>query len=242
VIGGLFGGAFGRAAELLLNDPRIDPGAFALVGMGTFYGGLAHVPLAALVLVSELAGSYDLLVPGMLAMGIAFVALRRRSLYEAQLVTRKDSPVHVAPAPLEVLPRVSVSEAMGPARPFRVFDPHTRTEEVVRVVGDEPAQSTFPVLEGRKLRGLITASAVHALRADHDLHTLASAADLAQGPVTVAPTDDLRVAAEAMVASGLKQIPVVTAEGEIVGLLEEADITRAYVAAARERPAPAARS
>ena len=48
-IGGLFGGAFGRAAQLLLDDPRIDPGAFALVGMGTFYGGIAHVPLSALV-------------------------------------------------------------------------------------------------------------------------------------------------------------------------------------------------
>ncbi len=42
VLGGLFGGAFGRAASLLLDNPRIDPGAFALVGMGTFYGGIAH--------------------------------------------------------------------------------------------------------------------------------------------------------------------------------------------------------
>ena len=39
------------AAQLLLHDPRIDPGAFALVGMGTFYGGLAHVPIASLVMV-----------------------------------------------------------------------------------------------------------------------------------------------------------------------------------------------
>ena len=77
-IGGLFGGAFGRAAQLLLHDPRIDPGAFALVGMGAFYGGIAHVPLSALVLVCEMAGSYDLLVPLMLAEGIAFVALRQR--------------------------------------------------------------------------------------------------------------------------------------------------------------------
>ncbi|HEY8040296.1 MAG TPA: chloride channel protein, partial [Polyangiaceae bacterium] len=63
VIGGIFGGAFGRAAQGLLHDPRIDPGAFALVGMGTFYGGLAHVPIASLVMTCELTGSYDLLVP-----------------------------------------------------------------------------------------------------------------------------------------------------------------------------------
>ncbi|MFZ5443874.1 MAG: chloride channel protein [Myxococcota bacterium] len=83
-MGGLIGGAFGRAAQLLLADPRLDPGAFALVGMGAFYGGIAHVPLAALVMVCELAGTYDLLVPAMFAQGIAFVALRNHSLYHSQ--------------------------------------------------------------------------------------------------------------------------------------------------------------
>ncbi len=83
-MGGLIGGAFGRAAQLLLDDPRLDAGAFVLVGMGAFYGGIAHVPLAALVMVCELAGTYDLLVPAMFAQGIAFVALKNRSLYHAQ--------------------------------------------------------------------------------------------------------------------------------------------------------------
>lgn len=86
-LGGLFGGAFGRVAQLLFDDPRLDPGAFALVGMGAFYGGIAHVPLAAMVLVCEMARSYDLLVPLMLAEGVAVVVLRRRTLYHAQLKT-----------------------------------------------------------------------------------------------------------------------------------------------------------
>jgi chloride channel protein, CIC family len=82
--GAMLGGAFGRAVELMLEDPRIDPGSFALVGMATFWGGLAHCPLAALVLVCELAGSYDLLVPLMLASAVAFVLFRNHSLYTAQ--------------------------------------------------------------------------------------------------------------------------------------------------------------
>jgi CIC family chloride channel protein len=94
VIGGLFGGAFGRAVQLLSNDPRINPAAFALIAMGTFYGGLAHTPLSSLIIVCELAGSYDLLVPLMLAEGIAFIALRKRNLYHAQLPSRRLSPAH----------------------------------------------------------------------------------------------------------------------------------------------------
>ena len=45
-IGATLGGAFGLAARLILNDPTIQPGAFALVGMGAFYGGIANTPLA----------------------------------------------------------------------------------------------------------------------------------------------------------------------------------------------------
>ncbi|HET6344066.1 MAG TPA: chloride channel protein, partial [Myxococcota bacterium] len=63
ILGGLIGGAFGHAAALLTGDPSLQPGAFTLVGMATFYGGIAHAPLSAMVIVCELAGSYDLLVP-----------------------------------------------------------------------------------------------------------------------------------------------------------------------------------
>lgn len=85
-VGAMLGGAFGRTAELVLADPHIDPGSFALVGMAAFWGGLAHCPLAALVLVCELAGSYDLLVPLMAASAVAFVTLREHSLYSTQRV------------------------------------------------------------------------------------------------------------------------------------------------------------
>jgi hypothetical protein len=50
-------------AIVVIRSGLPDPGAFALVGMSAFYGGLAHAPLGALVIVCELAGSYDLLVP-----------------------------------------------------------------------------------------------------------------------------------------------------------------------------------
>src|SRR4029453_4628331 len=118
VIGGLFGGAFGRAAQMLLNDPRIEPGAFALVAMGTFYGGIAHVPLSSLVLVCELAGSYDLLVPLMLAEGVAFVILRRTDLYHAQVRSRFDSPAHAGDGTLDVLKALRAGPTVPRGREF----------------------------------------------------------------------------------------------------------------------------
>src|SRR6185369_403286 len=109
-MGGLLGGAFGRAAQLIFADPRIDPGAFALVGMGAFYGGVAHVPLSALVLVCEMAGNYDLLVPLMFSLGISYVALRKRGLYDAQVATPRDSPAYRDALLRDVLRDVRVRE------------------------------------------------------------------------------------------------------------------------------------
>ena len=186
-MGGLFGGAFGRAAQLLTGDPRIDAGAFALVGMGTLYGGIAHTPLSALVLVCELAGSYDLLVPLMLAEGIAFVALRKRTLYHAQVPTQRDSPVHQiseAPDLLRSAQVGAIMRAVPPAAPAPVGDP-------------APAES---------------------------------APDGPPAP-TVRSDDNLRTAAEALLAHKLREIPVVNQDGLIVGHLDEADISRWYLGA-----------
>jgi CIC family chloride channel protein len=229
VLGGIFGGAFGRAAQLLLHDPRIDPGAFALVGMGTFYGGIAHVPISSLVLVSELAGSYDLLVPLMLAEGIAFVALRNRSLYRAQVPTKSESPVHRLGLPPE-LKKVVVADVMTGERAYVSFDLRTPATEVMLRLGESTWQDVFPVLdESGTVRGLISADALRLLVNQGENTRWTIAADLMQPLVSLRPEDDLRTATKLMLAHGLRDLPVIDETGRIVGFLEETDAMQAYI-------------
>jgi chloride channel protein, CIC family len=241
-IGGLLGGAFGRAAQIWI-DPNIDPGAFALVGMGCFYGGVAHVPLSALVLVCELAGNYDLLVPLMLALAVSFVALRKRTLYDAQVPTQRDSPVHRDALLLDVLRAVRVREVMGRGRPFVSFSPAAPAEDMLRRIGDAAWQDVFPVVEpDGSLSGLVSADALRVLASEQRDVTWVVAADLMQPAVTVRPEDDLHVATERLVQSGLRELPVVGGKGEIVGFLDEAEIARIYLrAASRAEDAAASR-
>ncbi len=183
VIGGIFGGAFGRAAQLLLHDPRIDPGAFALVGMGTFYGGLAHVPIASLVMVCELAGSYDLLVPLMLANGIAFIALRSRSLYHAQRGSWRDSPAHHDELVRDVLRDMRVGACVVRDRPYVAFERATRADEVIRRVAEGGWQDVFPVLsEDRKVVGVITTDVLRTAAQEPEIARIAIADDLMLPP------------------------------------------------------------
>jgi len=232
-MGGLFGGAFGRAAQLLFHDPHIQPGAFALVGMGTFFGGIAHVPLSALVIVCELAGNYDLLVPLMLAQGIAFVALRGRSLYHAQISALRDSTANRDATLLDILRSTRVGDVMkhGPAPICFLRD--TSAVEVVRRASNPDGQDVFPVVDDEgKLLGLISPASLRVLAAEQSGTTWTLAADLMQPLVLVRPEDNLHTATKAMLDNDLREIPVVSRDNRVLGMLDETALSEVYLQAA----------
>jgi CIC family chloride channel protein len=229
-IGALLGGAFGLAARIVFDDPTIQPGAFALVGMGTFYGGIANTPLAALVLVCEMAGSYDLLVPLMLCEGVAFVALRRVSLYPAQPPTLHDSPVHQRP--VDRLARLSCRDLLASPRPFVSIAPDASVGALSKLADGAPDQDTFPVVDAAgALRGVVAAEALRVVASNPEVGDLAIVADVMKPPVSVRSDQDLRAAAQILVAHDLRSIPVVDAAGAIVGMLDEHEISAVLVKA-----------
>jgi CIC family chloride channel protein len=243
VMGGIFGGAFGRAAELLFHDPRLDPGAFALVGMGIFYGGLAHVPIASLVMTCELAGSYDLLVPLMLAEGIAFVMLRNRSLYHAQVPTRRESPAHREDLIFDVLKGIRVGNVVVRDRPYTSFARKTHATEVIEKVAASEWQDAFPVLgDGGKLEGVISVDVLRTMATNPDLSKFALADDMMAPPISITEDDDLHVALETMLNSGVRELLVVDEAGKIVGFLDESEITQICHATTAGGAAAAARA
>src|SRR5690606_30121688 len=150
-------------------------------------GGVAHAPLGALVMVCEMAGSYDLLVPLMLGEGIAYVTLRRWSLYEAQAAGQQDSPAH-PPRVVEVLGRMTVAEVMTEAHDFKSFSPGTPVSAVMRAVSESAWQDVFPVIdEGGTIVGMITPELLRILAAERELEPWIVAADAMQAAVTVKP-------------------------------------------------------
>ncbi len=92
LIGVAVGAAFHQAFPALVSAGEIS--AFAIVGMMTFFGGVSKAPLAVLVMVIEMTGSYSLLVPAMLAIFIAYIGTGPYHLYTEQVPTRLDSPAH----------------------------------------------------------------------------------------------------------------------------------------------------
>ena len=226
--GALLGGAFGLAARIVLDDPSIQPGAFALVGMGTFYGGIANTPLASLVLVCEMAGSYDLLVPLMLAGGVAFIALRRVTLYPAQVATLRQSPAHRAE--LDPLAQLRCGAMLRTQRSCTVVAPQLRVVELLQIVESAPDQDVFPVVDASGvLCGLVAAEALRVLAAEPAAAEHRIVADLMHAAISVTADQELRIAAQRLLEHDLRALPVLDANGAILGLLDEHDLAAAFL-------------
>jgi len=95
-VGAMLGGAF---AAIFHHAPA----GMVIVGMAAVFGGAARVPIATLLMVAEMTGGYELLVPAGLAVMLSFLIeirlsrfFKYGSLYEAQVAGRAASPAHLA--------------------------------------------------------------------------------------------------------------------------------------------------
>lgn len=93
-VGAMVGGVMAK----LCGQPSA---AMVVVGMAAVFGGAARVPIATLLMVTEMTGGYQLLVPAALAVSLSCLIqnllssrIKYKSLYEAQVPYRADSPAH----------------------------------------------------------------------------------------------------------------------------------------------------
>jgi CIC family chloride channel protein len=76
-IGAMAGGAVGLVVHQLAPFPTGDPGAYALVGMGTLFAGVIRAPMTSVFMIFEITQDYQILVPLMVANLLSFAISRR---------------------------------------------------------------------------------------------------------------------------------------------------------------------
>lgn len=94
VIGGMLGAALWRLCYHVVPGLPDTPAPFVIVGMMALFGGIAHAPLAVMLMVAEMTGNLSMLAPAMLAVGISVIIVGSNTIYTSQLTTRADSPAH----------------------------------------------------------------------------------------------------------------------------------------------------
>ena len=91
LLGGGLGFLYGTALEHFIGSGVGSAGSYALVGMAATIAATTHAPLMAAVMAFELSGDYAVVLPLMLATGVATIIsrnMRKESIYAAELRSR----------------------------------------------------------------------------------------------------------------------------------------------------------
>jgi CIC family chloride channel protein len=232
VIGGCAGGALGIFFGRLWPEVAPHPAAFAIVGMAGFFAAAAKTPFSTLIIVSEMTGNYNLLLPTLWVCTLAFLLSDEQSIYSAQVESRSRSPAHQGDYVREVLAGLRVRQFLTPGREVPTIKPSDSLPEVIDKLSSV-AYHGLPVTDeqGRFL-GHVSLEEVHLASLSPHLRPLVIAADLMRTDVTpLKPDDTLDRALELFVESDRLALAVVdgTPEQRVIGVVKRSEISSTYL-------------
>jgi CIC family chloride channel protein len=232
VIGGCGGAALGILFHKVAPNLTPHPAAFLIVGMAGFFAAAAKTPFSTLVMVGELTGNYNLLLPTLWVCAIAFLISDEQSIYSQQVEGRSRSPAHQGSYVRKVLAGLKVGSFLTPLTEVPVL----RAADPVSRVIDCLAGTTFrtaPVLDAEgRLLGVVTLEEVLQAAQSPELRQLALAVDLMRGHVEpLDPNDSLDEAMAQFVEADLLALPVVdgTSARKVIGVVKRADLAGTYL-------------
>lgn len=155
ILGALLGAMFGNSLNSLFPFLDLNPSTFAFVGMGAFFTAISRAPITSIVMLFELTGNYDLVLPLMFSCIIANVTsekLHLGGIYE-NLLSRQGIKLNQYTSP-SYLQQFSVKEAMA-------LDPECVEENIslgsLNRVFQRTTHGALPVVDAEQnLVGIVT--------------------------------------------------------------------------------------
>ena len=224
----MIGGLLGAAYSLFLNQHyglSLNVQSFTIVGMVSLFAGAAKAPLSTIILIAEMTGGYELLVPAMITVFISYFLSGEKSIFPSQVNTRLDSPAHQDECGLFLLERFKVKEFMTP-NPITIY-PEASLEEAQRLLS-EKLIGGLPVTNGKRLIGIITKSDIAKVPPEERKYKKVKEV-MTDRVLTLTPEEPLSEALRIISTEGVGRVPVVMSydSGIIVGIITRADIGKA---------------
>lgn len=223
--GALIGGALGQGVLALF--PHLgSPTGFALLGMSAILAGTTHASVSAVLIIFELTGSYEVILPLMVtSVSAALVSrwIEPDSLYSAVLRRRKiQVPDSLRP---EWLRGISVRALMtGDADQIGVSAGFN--EVVIRLLELPVGHDLYVIDSQSRLQGVVVLDELKGHLPDHALLQMTIAADL-MNPIDALKTDmSLAEVAHRFSQTDAERLPVVDAHRRLIGAVAKRDVLR----------------
>ena len=227
MLGGSMGYGFQKLFPAVVSGAG-TPAAYGVIGMGALFASAAQAPLTAIMFATELTKNYAVIVPVAAACATSAYVSRffsDETIFTARLV-RQGLDVENARRE-DILRNILVREAM--VREVATLPADLTVKEAFQRA-HLGSYSGYPVTDGQgRLAGIVTVKGLrHALK--EGLHNRPLLDVTPARLAVVTPRDTLRDAMIRLNESGIKRLPVVSADDprRLVGLLTMADITHAY--------------
>ncbi len=233
VIGGTLGGAVGLLLQRLWPTLVPNPEAYVIVGMAGFFASAASTPFSTVIMVSEMTGNYELLLPAVWVSTLAFLLKGKQGIYEKQLTTRFDTPIHHGDFLLGILARLTVHEVL---KRLKDQQPEPIPEdwslrELVSFMSKYPASAFVVVHPDGGYAGVIMAQAVRHAVTFQGLDSDVKVKDLVEHRPTIFPWNSLATALKKMAEEKTDELVVLadrTDKKIPKGIISRADILKAY--------------
>ena len=198
--------------------------SFILVGMGAFYAGVASAPIAAMIMICEMIGSYVLLPPLMLCSILVVLFSKKFNLYQAQTHNRFHSPAHAWDIQTDVLKTMPVFR-------YKKYFLHSLVISIEKPLNDikkeliEIDDKDFVIIDSEnKYLGMI--SSLQLARINNRQRFKSSISKIL--PITL--EQSVGDALELLKERHLDKAPIVNSENEFVGYLRYHEILELYFA------------
>jgi CIC family chloride channel protein len=230
VIGGFVGAAFWRLTEGWLPGMPATPAPFVIIAMMALFGGIAHAPLAVMLMVAEMTGNLNLLAPAMVAVAISLLVCGNRTIYINQAPSRAESPAHRYRYSFPLLAALPLSDLINKPQVF--LKPNMSIETAQNLL-HTTKKSGLPVADSQGyLAGVLTRTDLEQAQ----LNTVPSQpvdSIMNHAPVAIAITEGLDRVLELLAEHQVSWLPVIEDEAKrrLVGAVSAADVVKAYQAA-----------
>lgn len=226
-LGAMTGNLIGSIFHGLFPTVMSRPGAFALVGMGAVVAAATHAPITAIIILFELTGDYQIILPLMLASILASfltVGLHRESIYTMKLKRRG----LLLREGREVSILRSLKAADFLSEDTTVFRNTDRLGDIVNQALSGKHHS-FQIIDGSGLHiGCLALNDLKRLVLERDiLEDVIIAEDLARPGIRIEHEDNLERAMQIFGSTDAAEIAVVR-EDRFLGVIKRKDVIEAY--------------
>lgn len=231
VIGGAMGGVAGRLFHQFIPTVVTEPGAFVVVGMAGFFTAVSNAPISTIIFVSEMTGSYRLLLPSLMVCSFSYLAGQKWTIYDKQVKSKVDSPAHAGDFFVDILQAIRVKNLMHLVKKVKLI-PQDMPFQDFKKYFSETKQLYFPVMdENKRLIGIFSSTDIRGVLFSPEIEHLVVMKDISISDiVVVTPSEDLNSVLRKFTIKNLGSLPVVmdNDHGVIIGMLDRREVITFY--------------